>query len=295
MVSTFEEYVAADDNSINGDFLNETTWFAQTFTIGTVGDNLTFNLSNIKVKIGNDSNSGTPTIAVEIYNVLPDGKPDIDAGAISTGSYINDGANGVNEWKSVDMTSVTLKASEKYAIIQRETSSGITRVTSWRGTSANGYAGGSVYITTDSGSTWSIAAANALDANFQINGGSYEGTLCTLADAVNKAGVNASSSATNESLVSDWVKQAEGQICATTRFDWVSAYSGLSEQVKYLLNRVASSMAAIDIINYDLVPSGGAQDRVTSETMINVHRESVALGLSLLRDKQVEAFITGDS
>ena len=52
MVSTFEEYTVNDDTGVRDDFLNETVWFAQSFTIGNTGPNLAFDPTQIKVKVG---------------------------------------------------------------------------------------------------------------------------------------------------------------------------------------------------------------------------------------------------
>jgi len=132
-----------------------------------------------------------------------------------------------------------------------------------------------------------------VDMLFVIKGGEYSGTLCTLADAVNKAGANVSAGGSEEGLVSDFVRQAEGTIAAVTKFDWVDAYASISDDVKYILNDVASNLAAIYIISYDM--SGYTADTVEAETMINVYRESIARGLSLLKDQEVKDFITGDA
>ncbi len=186
------------------------------------------------------------------------------------------------------MSATTLKASTQYALTLSATEGSLSDAYYWNGdNTSSSYTGGS---TMDSRGGWNPADPVS-DAMFQINGGDYKGTLCSLSDAINKAGANASSESTNESLVSDFVKQAEGHICAVSRYNWVKAYSEINEDVKYILNSVASCLAAIDIITYD--PSGYT-DIVEAETMINVYRESAARGLSLLRNKNVQTFLESE-
>jgi len=204
---------------------------------------------------------------------------------ISSGSFSSDDVDDTApKFINVSMTSVTLKKSTKYAIvIQSGTTGGLLQ---WRTDNTGpSYAGGTAITSADSGATWSNEAEDNI---FAVVGGGYDGTLCSLADAVNKAGANASSSSTNESLVSDFVKQSEGVICSITRHNWIDSYSGLNDDVKFLLNQVTSDLAAIYIITYDM---SGYTDRVEAETMINVYRESATRGMSLLKNQEVKDFI----
>ena len=63
--------------------------------------------------------------------------------------------------------------------------------------------------------------------------------------------------------------------------------------MKFIFNQVASDLAAIYIITYDM--SAYTAATVEAETMLNIYREAVARGLSLLRDQNVRKFITGDT
>jgi|APSaa5957512576_1039674.scaffolds.fasta_scaffold01415_9 hypothetical protein len=282
MASAFEKYTTGDDT--NGSFNSNIQFDAQTFTIGTVGDNLTFNISSVDVKIkGGDADD---TALVSVQGVKPDGTP--DGVSISTGTSAAIGETA--RWMNVTMTNAALKASTQYCLIVNP-GAGASYTIGWReDESSASYAGGSLWRTNDTGGTW--AEESTKDKMFQINGGDYAGTLCTLADARNKGGANASSTATNESLVSDYVKQAEGIINAVTRFDWVAQYASLTDEVKFILNQTASDLAAIYIITYDM---SGFTDRVEAETMVNVYRESVARGLSLLRNQEVKSFMVSDT
>ena len=88
------------------------------------------------------------------------------------------------------------------------------------------------------------------------------------------------------------IKDGRNRINANTRFNWVDAYSSLTDEVKFILNDVASSLAAIYIITYDI---SGFTDRVEAETMINVLRDSALAELAILKNKEVKDFMVDDS
>lgn len=290
MASTFEKYIAGDDGATDDPLSTQN--YAMTFTIGTVGDNLTFNVSSIDIRLA-FSGADSGTLSVGIYPTLPDGLPDTESAAISTGSIVTNESGATTGWYHASMSTGTLKANGVYALILNKNAA--LALVKPRIDGGGGYAGGKGYQSTDItlNSNWiDLSSFAAGDLLFQINGGDYAGTLCTLADARNKAGANVNSAAANESLMSDFVKQAEGRINATTRFNWVNAYSGLSEDVKYILNDCASNLAAIYAITYDM---SGFTDRVEAETMINVYRDATLAELAMLKSKQVKTFITGDT
>ncbi len=291
MVSTFEKYITGDDTETDNAL--GTRSFAMTFTIGTVEDNLTFDVSSIDIFL-KFSGADSGTLAVGIYQTLPDGKPDTESTAISTGTITINEAGITTKWFNSQMSTGSLKANGVYALVLTENAALANVFPRLDGD--GGYAGGKGYATTDltDNTLWTdLASFAAGDLLFAINGGDYNGTLCTLANAVNKAGANASSTGSNETLVSDYVRQAEGVINAATRFNWVTAYSGLTDQVKFILNQVASDLAAIYIITYDM--SGYTADTVEAETMLNIYREAIARGLSLLRNQEVKRFIENDT
>ncbi len=282
-----EWYTAGDDQDEDWD--PDADQKAMTFTLGTTGNNLTFNITQIKVKL---KNTGTPTgnQTWEIQGVQPDGSP--DGTALSTGT-LDMALVTAEGWYTITMSAATLEAGQQYALVGKDGYLSAGNLLNWRYDDANGtYGGGNMWVSTNTGATWQDRGSGE-DCMFQIEGGSYEGTLCSLADAVNKAGANASSGGTEEVLVSDFVRQAEGVINAVTRFDWVGAYSGLTDEVRFILNQVASDLAAIYIITYDM--SGYTADTVEAETMLNIYREAIARGLSLLRNQEVKRFIENDT
>ena len=290
MASKFEYYNGSEDDYR---FISSTApYLAQTFTIGTVGVNLDFDLTSVSVRFAakDEVEAITANTSVYIYETDPAGIP--IGSAISSGTVTAAQINALygdltGTYISVAMTSVTLKTSTTYAIVldgslvTTDREPGITV-----DNTAPGYTGGQIFTSTD-GTTWTAQTEDF--SGFAVYGGDYNGTLCTLSEATNKAGANASTNGKNEALVSNFVKHAEGVICSVTRYDWVDAYSGLSDDVKYILNQVASDMAATYIITYDM--SGYTAATGEAETMINIYRETIARGLSLLRDQKVKTFI----
>lgn len=116
------------------------------------------------------------------------------------------------------------------------------------------------------------------------------GIFCTTAEVLRKAGANASATSTAEAYTNDYVTQAESLINAVCRYNFSDAYAGLNADVKGLLKEVASNIAAIYCIQYDM---SGFTSRTEAEDMINVLRDAALRGLSLLRDKKVQDFING--
>ena len=113
--------------------------------------------------------------------------------------------------------------------------------------------------------------------------------FATTAEVERKAGAGASATSKAVAYVDDYMTQVESQINAVTRFNWSDAYVGLNADTKGLLKEVASNLAAIYVIQYDM---SGFTSRVEAEDQINVLRDAALKGLSLLRDKKVKAFMS---
>ena len=115
-------------------------------------------------------------------------------------------------------------------------------------------------------------------------------TLCLSGSAIAKVGDNAPVIAP-ASTYDDFINQAEGQVCAATRHNWVDDYATIDADLKYILEGVASDLAAIYIIAYKLTGEDGTKDRIESEDQINVLRDSALRGISILRDKKTQTFM----
>ena len=116
------------------------------------------------------------------------------------------------------------------------------------------------------------------------------GIFATTAEVQRKAGANASTTSNTEAYINDYMTQAESLINATCRYNFSDNYSTLNVDVKNILKEVASNLAAIYVIQYDM---SGFTSRVEAEDMINILRDAALRGLSILRDQKVVTFING--
>ena len=119
---------------------------------------------------------------------------------------------------------------------------------------------------------------------------SDEGLFATTAEIQRKAGANASATSKAEAYTNDFVAQAESFINVATRHNWSDDYSGLNVDTRDILKEVASNLAAIYVISFDM---SGFTSRIEAEDMINVLRDSGLRALSILRDKKNETFMEG--
>lgn len=114
------------------------------------------------------------------------------------------------------------------------------------------------------------------------------GIFCTTAEVQEKAGANASSVSNVEAYINNYVAQAESEINVASRYNWSDDYSGLNADVKKILTRAASSLAAMDVIGYDM---SGFSSRIEAETMLDKLRDDYMRALSLLRIIAQQTFI----
>ena len=114
------------------------------------------------------------------------------------------------------------------------------------------------------------------------------GIFATTLEVQRKAGANASGTSNVEAYINDFMTQAESLINAAVRYNFSDAYSGLNADVKGILKEVASNLAAIYVIQFDM---SGFTSRVEAEDMINVLRDAALRGISILRDKKQEEFM----
>ena len=114
-------------------------------------------------------------------------------------------------------------------------------------------------------------------------------TLCTSGAIVSKAGTNVNSTAAaSAALLEQFSTEAEAQICAESRYDWVTNFSSLQSVQKEILGDICSSLGAIKLINFDM---SGYTSRSEAETMLDVWRDNAQLNLNLIKDQKVATFI----
>ena len=262
---------------------------AQIFTLGTTGDNFSFTLKFIEMNL---KKAGAPTgnATFKIYEIYPDEQPNDDETEISSNSSSFDVADLTTNgrWYKIDMSSATLVKGKTYALVIFYDTGSVGNILHINGKGIDEYAGGDFWHTKN-GVVWT--KNGDADLAFTINGGDYTGTLATLAECVDKAGALASTISTNEILINQFALDAEAYICCVTRYNWVDAYSTLNTTVRRILTGLCTDLVAINAITYDM---SGYTDITEAETMLNVYRESVMRGTSLLRDQKVKVFITGE-
>jgi hypothetical protein len=116
------------------------------------------------------------------------------------------------------------------------------------------------------------------------------GIFATTAEVGYKAGAKCSATSKAEAYVNNYMTQVESFINCVTRKNWSDVYAALNVDVKGILKEVASNLAAIYVIQYDM---SGFTSRVEAEDMINILRDAALRGLALLRDKKIQDFMTG--
>jgi hypothetical protein len=115
------------------------------------------------------------------------------------------------------------------------------------------------------------------------------GIFATTLEVARKAGANVSATSVAEAYVNDYMTQVESRINGIARYNFSDAYSGLNVDTKGLLKEVATNLAAIYVIQYDM--SNTATSRIEFEDRINVLRDAALVGLAILRDKKVVDFV----
>ena len=114
-------------------------------------------------------------------------------------------------------------------------------------------------------------------------------TFCTSEAIVVKAGAGANATAiASAAILANFSGYAEATILGVSRHDWVTNYSTAGANAKLILGDIASSLAAIPLITYDM---SGYTSRIEAEDMINVQRDIALRGLSIIRDQKAVDFI----
>ena len=114
------------------------------------------------------------------------------------------------------------------------------------------------------------------------------GLFATTAEVGYKAGAGASATSKAEAYVNSYMTQVEAFINSSCRYNFSDNYAGLNVDTKGVLKQIASDLAAIYVINYDM---SGFASRLEAEDKINVLRDAALRGISLLKDKKVTDFI----
>ena len=157
---SLEDYYNTGDNSVVWQY--GAYWDSQTFQTGSA-----YAISRVKIKCFRTGSPGTVTVGLRATTA---GKPsgvDLTSGTFD-GNSITSSSPG--EWVAVDFTPYELSITTTYAIVVRAPSGSASHRLNWRRDSGAGYAGGSRVYSLNSGSSWSIDAAN--DFMFETYSGS---------------------------------------------------------------------------------------------------------------------------
>jgi hypothetical protein len=115
-------------------------------------------------------------------------------------------------------------------------------------------------------------------------------TLCSSQAIIRKAGKGANTTIiASGAALQDWSEQADGFICTASRNNWVDTYATANADVKGVLTEAASNLAAIYVVNYDMASYAS---RIEAEDSVNILRDAALRGISVLRDKKQQDFIS---
>ena len=117
------------------------------------------------------------------------------------------------------------------------------------------------------------------------------GIMCSNAQIVAKAGVGANATivAANSTGTDAFVLMVEGFVNSYTQKNWSDVYTSLNVDVKSVLSGVVSDLCAIYVIQWDMTGYNSIRE---AESMVNILRDRAMQQLGILRDKEVQTFIT---
>ena len=118
--------------------------------------------------------------------------------------------------------------------------------------------------------------------------------MTTEAEVVQKLGDNVSTGFTDAMMTAAGL-QGESMVNVVTRFNFSDWFVGSpNADVKGILSDIVSSFVAIQGITYKMSGQDGAKNRIEAEDQINILRDGMLRGLSIIRDKKNQDFITGE-
>jgi len=116
------------------------------------------------------------------------------------------------------------------------------------------------------------------------------GIFATTAEILRKAGVGASTAASDEAYTNDFIYQAECFINVLTRKNYsaTGTYAALTAGTKGILKEAAANLAAIYVIQYDM---NGYKTLRHGENIININWARFVQCIGLLKDQNAVTFI----
>lgn len=139
-----EQYTSGDDTYMDG---HGTGWRGQTFTVGTVGHNVT----SVRLKMYRVGYPGLIDVGIRLTDSgVPTGS-DLTSGTID-GDLLTETEPGL--WYPIQLTEYTLNPTTQYAIVVRAIDGNSTNYFAWRINYAGTYSGGTFVYSNDSGAIW---------------------------------------------------------------------------------------------------------------------------------------------
>ena len=92
-----------------------------------------------------------------------------------------------------------------------------------------------------------------------------------------------------EAMKNAAVLQGESMVNAVCRYDFSTNFGDLTAATQGILSDIVSSFVAIQGVTYNMA---GYTSRIEAEDMINVLRDGMLRGLQIVRDKNVQKFLT---
>ena len=114
------------------------------------------------------------------------------------------------------------------------------------------------------------------------------GIFATRAQVLMKCGSGASATSSAEAYTNYYLSCAESIINATCRYNFSDTYAALNIDTKAILSDIASNLAAIYVIMYDM---SNYSTRTEAEDLINICRDRANSSLALIKDKKEQDFI----
>lgn len=112
-------------------------------------------------------------------------------------------------------------------------------------------------------------------------------TLCDSGAVKLKAGTDVSTSLT-DSDYTKLINQAESYINAAARINFVDLFSGLNDDVKFILEDAASSHAAMSAIGYNM---NNYPSTARAQTLLNINWARLQENINLLKEKPKTDFM----
>ena len=119
----------------------------------------------------------------------------------------------------------------------------------------------------------------------------HEGIYATSTECIHKLGRFYNATDVDEARINELMVQAEGVINDAGRKVFATdaaAFTALSSDVRGILSLISSNYVGMSGIAYDM---SAFPTRTQAEDVINVLRDGMLLGLSILKDKKVQTFL----